>query len=517
MSKNREQEENVFDTEEAIFIKTQFIKEFDDESLVNKYIKPLTPILIIILSLWFASNEKWAKLDLEQYATMFFSILLPIVVTDFASGKISITKIIQKMKAIRKNPQIPIKPLLLYNDVVTKFINHISDGDFTLRYENSAWLYVANYNETGRADRSGNTTTIKLNSHGIYENLIYYLELPDNIILWLYWDGSHNKELYVVTRCAEKLCEYINKNVLTNSKKKDISHIIKIRRTDKAAYIETVQKNFISADLNRLIISNDNKNKLISEITLHMDPIRSSKKYLISRKNKMNILLYGSPGTGKTTLAMAIANYMKRDVFFVNKENPDEFFSNISTLSLPNTVVVFDDIDFWNMKCRNENINISSTNNQSILNTVSSNVQSNEKKNDVGLFSLLESKQVEQKGIGNALLMKMMTLLDGYDISDDSVFVFTTNNLDAFDDAVFRQGRITLKLHVDEMNTIEQYDVLTNNIYNKKLSDDLSQDTIRKLLDKKKPLSYVSNEIIVNNLESYDIYLNELRKLAESD
>jgi len=67
--------------------------------------------------------------------------------------------------------------------------------------------------------------------------------------------------------------------------------------------------------------------------------------------NKLNILLYGEPGTGKTTTIMAIASYLQKDIYYVNlkevKTNKDihMVFEHVNKNVTSGGIIVLEDVD----------------------------------------------------------------------------------------------------------------------------------------------------------------------------
>lgn len=187
------------------------------------------------------------------------------------------------------------------------------------------------------------------------------------------------------------------------------------------------------------------------------DPTRIEKLQMLGFKNNLSMLLHGPPGTSKTSMSFSIARRLNRDIFIVDKSNAEGFFDNISDLALSTMVVLFDDIDFWDLDQR-------------------------------------KLKTHDEISKPNDILMKLMEMLNG-NVYDSACFVFTANYIDKIDSALFRPGRIHLKLEITEMQDMTVYNKFFENIYNDVGGDwrkSFSDQELQTLFSKKMPLCKVS-------------------------
>jgi chaperone BCS1 len=159
---------------------------------------------------------------------------------------------------------------------------------------------------------------------------------------------------------------------------------------------------------------------IIDDLKKDLDTFRDSKetydKYGI--RYKRTYLFYGEPGTGKSSLSLAISNYTKRDILSINMSK-DMTDSNLITLvsNRPNkSIILFEDID-----C--------------LLDDINRNEESKEKEVKISLSCILN-------------------ILDGIYTPNDVIFIITTNNLDKIDDAIKRKGRTDNLMEVKKPNKL---------------------------------------------------------------
>lgn len=133
---------------------------------------------------------------------------------------------------------------------------------------------------------------------------------------------------------------------------------------------------------------------------------------------KTGILLYGRPGTGKTSLVKSIATEYHRGIVQIDVSNIDNIDFSHLTMMINNEdeekyIVLFEDID-----------------------TLFLNRDESESKSDKDY---------------NGIINKLLQFLDSNSSPNDVIFIATTNHLERLDEALIREGRFDLKLEVDEI------------------------------------------------------------------
>lgn len=129
---------------------------------------------------------------------------------------------------------------------------------------------------------------------------------------------------------------------------------------------------------------------------------------------RTGILLYGEPGSGKSSTALAIANELKMNVYIVSLTSlsNDEALSDCFQAIPSNSIVILEDID------------------------IVSAVKERDKDDD--------SNGVTMTG--------MLNVLDGFQSPPGVITIMTTNRLDVLDPAIRRPGRVDL---LEELNCLD--------------------------------------------------------------
>lgn len=158
--------------------------------------------------------------------------------------------------------------------------------------------------------------------------------------------------------------------------------------------------------IERTILEEGKKQFIIQDIRKFQE---SEEWYLnASIPYKRGYCLFGPPGTGKTTLALSLANFLQRDVYCLNLNSIDDdsrlpyCFSAMG----PNSILLIEDID--------------------------------------KVFSGRENVKEGSKITFSSLL----NCLDGAFYKHGLVTIITTNHIDKLDEALLRTGRIDLKIEV---------------------------------------------------------------------
>lgn len=193
---------------------------------------------------------------------------------------------------------------------------------------------------------------------------------------------------------------------------------------------------------------------------------------LENTENKLGFMLYGPPGSGKSSMIKAISNYTKRHIIYLNLNNIKtnrDFMSimNLDEYTINNTqyiipfnkkIFVFEDID-----CMSDIIKI--RNQENII--INDDIKDNEK----------EKKKKEDE-LDKLNLSSILNILDGIIETPNRLIIMTTNHLDVLDPALIRPGRIDKIIHLDYIKldelilmiqsfyknilTIDEINILTN-------------------------------------------------------
>lgn len=149
----------------------------------------------------------------------------------------------------------------------------------------------------------------------------------------------------------------------------------------------------------------------------HIDNFINSKEMYVSKSllYKSGVLLYGDPGTGKTSLSTAIATKYQLQMIIIDMNTFDKLDIGKLTACLNSTpnksfLILLEDIDT--------------------------------------LFSNLDRNSNELDKDDKYVVNKLLQLLDSNSSPTNCIFVATTNHIDKLDPAILRDGRFDLKVEV---------------------------------------------------------------------
>ncbi|CAJ0920045.1 9872_t:CDS:2 [Entrophospora sp. SA101] len=147
---------------------------------------------------------------------------------------------------------------------------------------------------------------------------------------------------------------------------------------------------------------------------------------------RRGILLYGKPGTGKTSLINAISSYLNRDLYYLNLKNmSDDNELNAAFSSLPaNQIIILEDIDTHSKTLHKREFE---------TDDISQN-RFKENKNNL-------SGKVAPRFSGFSL-STFLDCLDGHLMPEGNIIIMTTNHVEVLDPACIRPGRMDLHLEL---------------------------------------------------------------------
>jgi chaperone BCS1 len=144
-------------------------------------------------------------------------------------------------------------------------------------------------------------------------------------------------------------------------------------------------------------------------------------------------LLYGLPGTGKTSLVSAVAAHFALSVYYVNLTEFNDRSLMAAVRQIPrDSVLLFEDID-----C----------------------MRSGQKRETAAGADKQDGK-TEKEGINNGVTLSgLLNVLDGFFAPTGVLFMMTTNHVEALDPALLRPGRIDYKLYLGTASDAQKVDL----------------------------------------------------------
>lgn len=224
----------------------------------------------------------------------------------------------------------------------------------------------------------------------------------------IYSNSEHSTSIsgiFARKRIRSIIDDAIREYEVRNKPKSDSVKVHKLQRNDGIKYIRQVR----TKSLEEIVMTKDMRSELMNTLTGWK---ASGERYIqLGLPYKLGLLLHGVPGTGKTSIAYAIARHMGFDVVrcsMFDVVSEDAFSSS-------KCVYVFDDLDR----------EMNTTHFEEVKDHPD---VKNEVKPDIKLF---------------------LSLLDARMSASNIIVVLSCNDISALDEATFRPGRVDMVLRFD--------------------------------------------------------------------
>ena len=223
--------------------------------------------------------------------------------------------------------------------------------------------------------------------------------------------------------------------------------ISKIKVPPKTIAVETKNRVITNKLLNETKKSLDTlylRKADMTKLLTSLDQFRNKKEVLatLGLPNKLNILFYGEPGTGKSTAIQTVATYLGRNIYYldlkdaVTNQDLQMMFEYVNKNVQNGGIIVIEDID-----------------------AMTDVVMKRESKAEARVNQLASS------GDSKLSLEYLLNILQGTLTLDDSIFIVTTNHIDHLDPAFYRDGRFDVKI---ELKLADHYQI--QSVYQKFLN-----------------------------------------------
>lgn len=273
--------------------------------------------------------------------------------------------------------------------------------------------------------------------------------------------SSHDKESITITKLgrSREVFDKMIQDIGIRNENKDMTKIYKME--DRWEY--TKEQNIRSLD--SVFIESEKKNKLVNRLS---DFIKREDWYV---KNgipyQLGILLYGNPGTGKTSLIKAIAGYLNYPIYYISPKNLNKI--EIAMASLPNKcLVVIEDMD--------------------------SNSLTHMRKKKVKSGDPISNAIEDMSAVS---LSEVLNSLDGLFSAHGRILLATTNHIEKLDPAMIRHGRIDVKIEIGFV-TNETLNMFMDRFYpdssydcNMKIKDNITVSELQNMVMENKTSDYV--------------------------
>ncbi|KAF8855973.1 P-loop containing nucleoside triphosphate hydrolase protein, partial [Acephala macrosclerotiorum] len=187
--------------------------------------------------------------------------------------------------------------------------------------------------------------------------------------------------------------------------------------------------------ISTIVLDESRKTELLEDIEHFLDP--TSQQWYSDRgiPYRRGYLLYGSPGTGKSSLSLSVAGHFGLDIYTLSLSDINEASLKSLFAKLPSRcVILLEDID-----------------------AVSSKRSDAETKDSRQIATGSPSQESKS---GKVSLSALLNVIDGVGSQEGRILIMTTNHITRLDEALIRPGRVDKKIELglaDNQMTVDLF------------------------------------------------------------
>ena len=224
---------------------------------------------------------------------------------------------------------------------------------------------------------------------------------------------------------------------------KDEQKTIIYRGTSKPGSMEPIWQRCLARTtrpFSTVILNEKTKSDLIADVKDYLSP--STQRWYSNRgiPYRRGYLLHGPPGTGKSSLSLALAGFFKMRIYIVSLSSVTANEESLAALfaELPRRcVVLLEDIDTAGLTHTRDDNQSQPAPSADTESTGSSDAGSGNTKNNNN----------QNQVTGRLSLSGLLNILDGVASQEGRVLIMTTNHLEKLDKALIRPGRVDMVVH----------------------------------------------------------------------